>query len=193
MIFFSVKFILFASLELLHFILFFCSAFCRFSFLALCFCFFSTSTKHNFFFISFAINLKGEIYFCRNFPSKAFESPSLDVTPTPPLYFHFLFLVPLGPLSHHHSLSLLYIENIWPSGTSSWIKQRRDRISDFSFVSSILSSYYLALPSFIELFSKSFSLISSNDNSIKWSIDGRVEPANLFGNAEKIRDCHVFQ
>lgn len=143
------------------------------------------------FFISFPINLKGEIYFCRNFPSKAFESPSLDVTP--PLYFHFLFLVPLGPLSHHHSLSLLYIENIWPSGTSSWIKQRRDRISDFSFVSSILSSYYLALPSFIELFSKSFSLISSNDNSIKWSIDGHVEPANVFDNAEKIRDCHVFQ
>jgi len=80
MIFFSVKFIMFASLELLHSILFFCSAFCRFSFLSLYFCFFSTSTKHNFFFISFPINLKGEIYFCRNFPSKAFESPSLDVT-----------------------------------------------------------------------------------------------------------------
>jgi hypothetical protein len=107
MTFVSVTHILFASLELLHFILLFCPAFCRFSFLALCFCFFST--KH-IFFISFPINLKGEIYFCHNFPPKAFESPSLDVTP--PMYFHFLFLVPLGPLSHHPSLSLLYIENI---------------------------------------------------------------------------------
>jgi hypothetical protein len=80
---FSVTFLLFASLEFPHFILFLCYAFCRLSFLSPCFCFFPTSTKHNFF-ISFPINLKGEIYFCRNFPSKAFESPSLDVTPPPP-------------------------------------------------------------------------------------------------------------
>ena len=186
MTFFSVTFIPVTSLELFHFILFFCYAFCRFSFLALCFCNFSPSTKHNFF-ISFPINLKGEIYFCRNFPSKAFESPSLDVTP-PSHILSLSFLVPLGPLSHHPSLSLLYIENIWPTGTLSWIKQRRDRISDFYFFSSVLSSYCLALPSFIGLFSKSFSLTSSNDNSIKWSIDGRVEPAHVFGNAEIIRD-----
>lgn len=33
------------------------------------------------FFVSFPINLKEEIYFCRNFLQKAFESPSLVVTP----------------------------------------------------------------------------------------------------------------
>jgi hypothetical protein len=43
----------------------------------------SSSAKYNFF-VSFSINLKEEIYFCRNFPSKAFESPSLVVTPPPP-------------------------------------------------------------------------------------------------------------
>lgn len=101
MIFFSVKFILFASLELLRFIFFFCSAFSRFSFLALCFCFFSTSTNITFF-ISFPINLKGEIYFCRNFPSKAFESPSLDVTP--PCTSSFFFQFPLD----HFLITILF-------------------------------------------------------------------------------------
>jgi hypothetical protein len=68
----------------------------------------SPSTKYNFF-VSFPINLKEEIYFCRNFPSKAFESPSLVVTP-PPVHFPFLLVVffkfPGGPLSHHPSYTM---------------------------------------------------------------------------------------
>lgn len=111
MTFFSVTFIPVTSLELLHFILFFCYAFCPFSFLALCFCNFSPSTKHNFF-ISFPINLKGEIYFCRNFPSKAFESPSLDVTPPPHILPLSFSSSPWTTFSSPFSFTAVYREHL---------------------------------------------------------------------------------
>lgn len=71
------------------------------------------SAKYNSF--SFPTNLKEKIYFCRNFRSKAFESPSLVVSP--PVHFLFLLAVffkfPTGPLSHRPSYTILLFRLTW--------------------------------------------------------------------------------
>jgi hypothetical protein len=108
----------------------------------------SSSTKY-IFFVSFPINLKGEIYFYHNFSSNAFESPSLVVTPPPPrtlpLPASRFLQVPRratpSPPFLHDALFPLHLGSVWVTGTKSWIKQRRDKVAESSFIFCI-SSYY---------------------------------------------------
>lgn len=129
----------------------------------------SSSTRYNVF-VSFSINLKEEIYFCRNFLSKAFESPSLVVTP-PRVHFPFLLVVffkfPGGPLSHHPSYTVSLFR--CTSRAFELLKHRPElNKGEIRLLNPPLFSVFrlitLSIPSLVKLSSK---LISSASSSIK--------------------------